>query len=264
MNNFFSFKRFALLLKKTIAERPIQTAGMIGLLLVLSLILYAAAKALAGFGAAQNLTFVWGLVGGNIFLSSFVFGYFGSNASGSSYLTLPASFFEKWLCGIVITGIIYPLLFLPFFYLVDASFVSAYHNSLDSSSLFYKQDYDAVYTFNLNGIIAWKVYQMFLLGTGGMLTGALFFNKAALIKTAIAGCLVFMIMIGVNWLFAEMFFGDINDAGLFDHVTLAVGKSEGIILLPSGIETFFHNAIFFVIPALLWFIPLIRLREKEF
>src|SRR3954447_10149172 len=189
MNNTFNIKRFSLLFKKTIAERPVQTIGVTVLLLLLSFILYVVAKKFSGFTAAQNLTFIWGLAGGGFFLASFVFGYFSNNASGSSYLTLPASFFEKWLCGIVITGIIYPLLFLPFFHLVDVSFVSAYHNSLDPSSLFYKQDYDAVYMFNLNSIIAWKVYQMFLIGTGGMLTGALFFNKAALIKTAIVGCL---------------------------------------------------------------------------
>src|ERR1700759_4563749 len=108
MNDIFNIKRFALLFKKTIAERPVQNVGVTGLLLVLSFILYVVAKKLAGFGPAQNLTFIWGLAGGGFFLASFVFGYFGTNASGSSYLTLPVSFLEKWLCSILIAGIFYP------------------------------------------------------------------------------------------------------------------------------------------------------------
>src|SRR5690348_12721375 len=100
MNEVFSIKRFLLLFKKMIAERPTQTLGVTALLLVLSFILYMATKEIVGFGPAQNLTFIWGLAGGGFFLSSFMFGYFNTNASGSSYLTLPASFLEKWLCGV--------------------------------------------------------------------------------------------------------------------------------------------------------------------
>ena len=155
MNEVFSIKRFLLLFRKVIIERPTQTLGVTTLLLLLSSILYVAAKKLAGFGPAQNLTFIWGLAGGGFFLSSFVFGYFNTNASGSSYLTLPASFVEKWLCGILIVGILYPLLFLLFYHVMDIAFVTSYHNSLDKASLFYKQQYESVYTFNLNGIVAW-------------------------------------------------------------------------------------------------------------
>src|SRR6476619_2584802 len=126
MNNTFSLKRFGLLFKKAILERPMQTIGVMGLLLILSLILYTVAKRLVGFNAAQNLTFIWGLSGGGFFLASFVFGYFSTNASGSSYLTLPASYFEKWLCGILIAGVLYPIVFLVFYYLIDMGFVALY------------------------------------------------------------------------------------------------------------------------------------------
>ncbi len=264
MNNTFKIKRFRLLFKKTIAERPVQTIGVIALLLILSFILYVAVKKLAGFSAAQNLTFIWGLSGGSFFLASFVFGYFSTNASGSSYLTLPVSYFEKWLCGILIAGILYPVIFLLFYHLMDMGFVAAYHNSLDTTSVFYKQQYDSVYTFDLNGIIAWKVYAMFLLLTGAMLTGALYFNKTAFIKTGITICIVFLILFGLNWFIATMLFGSINDASPYDHVTLAVGKEQGTLILPSNVERFFHYSASFVIPAVLWLLPLIRLREKEF
>lgn len=264
MNDIFSLKRFGLLFRKTIAERPIQTFGVMGLLLFLSFILYVAAKKLAGFGAAQNPTFLWGLAGGGFFLSSFVFGYFSSNASGSSYLMLPASSLEKWLYSILMTGVLYPLIFLLFFHLMDTAFVAAYHKSLDPTSLSYKQQYESVSTFDINGIIAWKVYAMFLMLTGSMLTGGLYFNKIPFIKTAIAICIVFVVVFGINWLIATLFFSNINDAGPFDHVELIVGKQIGTLILPTNIDNFFHKIVAFVMPSVLWLLPLLRLREKEF
>src|ERR1700693_5493341 len=123
MNNTFNAKRFGRLAKKTLLERPVQMFGFTALLLALVLILYVVAKTLSGFSAAQNLTFIWGLPGGSFFLASFVFGYFSSNAGGSSFLTLPASQFEKWLTGVLIAGILYPLIFLIFYRVIDSSFV---------------------------------------------------------------------------------------------------------------------------------------------
>ena len=69
--------------------------------------MYAFAKFTGGFEVAQNAAFLMGLIGGGCFLASFVYSHFSSNASGSSYLTLPASHFEKWLCGVIITGVLY-------------------------------------------------------------------------------------------------------------------------------------------------------------
>jgi hypothetical protein len=64
---------------------------------------------------------------------------------------------------------------------MDVAFVAAYHHGLDKTSLFYKQQYESVDTFDLNGGISWKVYSIYLILTGAMLTGAFYFNKAAFI-----------------------------------------------------------------------------------
>lgn len=264
MNDTFDIKRFALLFKKTIAERPIQTVGMTALSLILSFILYVVVKKLAGFSPAQNLTFVWGLAGGGCFLASFVFDYFSNNANGSSYLTLPASYLEKWLCGILIVGVLYPLIFLPFYHLVDTVFVSAYHKSLDPTSPFYKQQYENVFTFSLNGDVSHKVYGLFLLLTGTMLTGGLYFNKTPFIKTAIVFCITVFAGVGLNWLIASMLFDNLDDASLFRGVTLSVGKEKGTIILPINLENFFFYGQAYVIPGVMWILPLIRLKEKEF
>ncbi len=264
MNNTFNIKRFALLVKKAIVERPLQTIGVMVLSLLLSFILYVVIKRIFGFGAAQNLTLVWGLAGGGCFFSSFVFAHFSSNASGSSYLLLPASWLEKWLCGILMVGFMYPLIFLLCFHVMDLAFVAQYHHSLDPTSVFYRQQYESVYPYDLNDFIARNVYCLFLILAGSMLTGSLYFNKIPFIKTSIALCILVFLLFGLNWLIAATLFDHMKDAAPFDHVTVAVGKEEGTLILPTGVESFFHYSFVYAIPTILWTLPLGRLREKEF
>ena len=264
MNNTFNLKRFWWLFRKTLLEKPLQTFGFTGLVLIIILILYVALKSIWGFGAAQNIAFIWGLPGGAFFLAAFVFGHFSSNASGSSYLTLPASHFEKWLCGILIAGILFPVLFLLFFRAMDAAFVTAYHNSLDPASPFYKQNYEDVFVFDLTGRIAKSVYAIFLILSGAMFTGALYFNKLSFIKTAIATCIFFTLLFFVNWFLGRIFFGSISDAAPFQRVVIPVGKEEGSLELPSAWATFFNYSVWYIIPAFFWLLAFMRLREKEF
>ena len=264
MSNTFNLQRFGLLLKKTLLERPVQMFGFTGLLLSLVLILYVVAKSLIGYNAAQNLAFIWGLAGGGCFLASFVFNFFSSNAIGSSYLTLPASHFEKWLCGILIVGVLYPLIFMIFYRVMDASFVTIFHKSLDPASPFYKQQYESVYIFPFDGIVAWKVYPIFLFLTGAMLIGSLYFNKVGFIKTAIVICIVCIGSFGLNWFFAKLLFGNINDAAPFNHVSISVGKEDGSIELPEIAANIFDYTLKYIFPVSLWILAFIRLREKEF
>ncbi|MDQ2719370.1 MAG: hypothetical protein M3Z26_06355 [Bacteroidota bacterium] len=264
MNNTFNIKRFGKLLKKTLLERPMNTYGFTGLILAVTLILYAVLKTLSGFDMAQRLTLFVGITGGSFFLASFAFGFFSTNASGSSFLTLPASHFEKWLCAVLITGVLYPLIFLIFYRIIDTSFVAIYHNSLDTASPFYKQQYEQVYKFDLNGIIARNIYIMFFIYTGAMLLGALYFNKVAVIKVALVLCAVFIFAFGLNWLLAIGLFGSIEDAAPFNHVAISAGKEIGSIELPSRVGKIFLYAIIVVFPAILWLLSFTRLREKEF
>ena len=264
MNNTFNLRRSGLLLKKTLLERPIQMFGFTGMLLAIVLIIYALAKTFLGIGAAQNLAFIWGLAGGGCFLASFVFGYFSTNALGSSYLTLPASHLEKWLCGILIVGLLYPVIFFLFFRIIDATFVAIFHHSLDPSAPFFKEQYESVFLFNFNGVIAWKVYPIFLFLTGAMLIGSLYFNKVSFIKTGIVICIVCIGSFWLNWLFAEITFGTINEAAPFNHVSVPVGKEEGSIELPEKASWIFRFSISYVFTILLWVLAFVRLREKEF
>lgn len=268
MNNTFQTRRFGWLLRKTFLERKVQTFGLTALVLGISVILYAVCKTLMGFGAAQNLTFIWGLSGGGCFLASFVFGYFASNASGISYLTLPASVFEKWLSGILIGVILYPVIFLVFFRIMDSTFIAIYHNSLDPASPTYKSDFASVYTLPFDGRLALRVYNLFLIFTSVSFLGSLYFNKVSFVKVALVFCAFCFFIFTLNWMIAKMFFGDIASAFPFAGVSISIGKSmnpeEGSIDLPERVFLFTRFFFDYIIPVCLFVLVYLRLREKEF
>ena len=266
MNNTFELKRFGLLLKKTVMERPVQLVGLCGLILAATLVIYSALLHFLGWQAwnlAQNLTFAWCFFGGGCFLSSIVFGYFGTNASGSAYLTLPASTFEKWLCGVLIIGVCFPCLFLVFFKLMDASFVMAYHNGLDKNSSTYKAMYNAVQFYTFNDSFVKESITIYVNFVGAMMVGSLYFNKVSAIKTAMVYSGAVAIIFFLNLFLAEATFVNVDMASPFNNIRIKVGNGLGILELPSNVSNIVHVAILFIIPIVLWITAYIRLREKE-
>lgn len=264
MNDTFNIKRFSWLLKKTLLERPLQMFGLIGLTVLISLLMYAICKTLAGFEEAQNLSFIFGLVGGGSFLASFVFNYFSSNSAGSSYLTLPASHFEKWLCGILIIGIFFTILFLVIYRVIDSTFVSLFHNSLDPQDPYYKEKYESVHILPLNGFVASKAYMMYLNSIGAMLVGSLYFNKSGYIKTALIVCVLYIGGHFLNYLIANLVFDSIDKALPYYCVFIPVGKDFGKVLLPDYASEAVDICILFVVPTIFYLAAFIRLQEKEF
>jgi hypothetical protein len=264
MNQTFNIRRFGWFFKKTLLERPAQLIGLIILCMALSLVAYAFAKFTAGFEVAQMVTFMLGLIVGGCFLASLVYGYFGTNASGFSFLTLPVSQFEKWLCGVLITAIIYTVIFLLFFRLIDSIFVSMYHNSLDPQNPFYKEQYDAVQLFPLNGYIAIKTYMMFANFAGSMLVGSLYFDKAPFIKVALILCGLCFGLFLINLLLANIFFDNVEFAFPYYVVGLYFGKARGRLELPPGILNVEIIIFQYIIPGILMILAYMRLREKEF
>jgi hypothetical protein len=266
MNDILNLNRFSLLLKKTILERPVQIAGLMGFILCFTFILYAAILYTIPFDyrPAQNLSFIWGLVGGGTVLSSFVFGYFNTNASGSSYLTLPASALEKWLCGVLIAGVFFLIIFLGFFRLIDYSFVTAYHNGLDKHSPVYQRLYDQVYIYPFtNNNVVEKILVMWVNFAGAMLVGSLYFNRVAIVKVALVVCGVLGIIYGLNLVLANIFFSNVDVAFPYYNVMIKVKSEVGTVSLPHTAMLVSDTFINYILPITLWLTAFIRLKEKE-
>ena len=264
MNNVFNIKRFGWLFRKTIMERPVQLLGLMLLVIAIDIMIYAFCRAVTDFEVAQNASFILGLVGGGCFMASFVYSHFGSNASGSSFLTLPASTFEKWLCGVVITGVFYVLIYLLFFRLMDSIFIYMYHKDLNPNRPFYKEMYDSAQPLSLLGFVANKTYMMFLNFAGFMLVGTLYFNKAPFIKVALIVCAICFGSFLLNILLANMFFGHVNGAFPFYFVYINEHEQNARLELTTGTLKSISQVFEYVLPAILWLLALIRLKEKEF
>lgn len=263
MYEIFNVRRFALLFRKNLLERPAQITGLCVLNLLVSLLIYFFCKIMSGFEEAQNASFMIGLIGGGSFMASMVYGHFSSYANGTSFLTLPASAFEKWLCGIIIAGILYPTIFLLFFLTMDLLFVSQYHRNLDPAAYNYRYLYDAVYRFQLSGFPARAGYMFFLNITGLMLTGSLYFNKAAFIKVALIVCGLFFITFTLNYIIASSLFQHLDNANPFHNVFLKAGNDIGKVDLPAPVFDAIDIIAMGLLPCILWLLPYLRLKEKE-
>jgi len=264
MNDTFNITRFGWFFKKTLLERPAQLIGLIVLCLAFSVLIYAFTKFTAGFEAAQFATFMIGLIGGGCFLASLVYGYFGTNANGSSFLTLPASQFEKWLCGLVITGVIYTFIFLLFFRFIDSIFISIYHNSLNIKDPFYKEKYDLVQIFPFDSFVASRTYMMFANFAGAMLVGSLYFNKAPFIKVALVLCGLCFALFLINLLVANIFFDNVEGAFPYFMVVLDFEKDRARLELDPNILAVVNSIFLYFTPVILAALAYLRLREKEF
>lgn len=265
MNDIFSFRRFGLLFKKTILERPVQLFGLTALSLALVFFSYLIGKALGDFESGQFASFIVGIVGGGSFLASMVFNYFSSNAMGSSFLTLPASHFEKWLCGVLITGVIYVAVFLLFYRAIDTMFVSIYHNGLDPNGPFYKQLYEQVGILSFYDYVPQKGIHIFFIFAGAMLLGSLYFNRVGFIKVALILCVLWSGLYLINLLIAKSMIPNTENALPFLQAYINAGeRKSGVITLPLGLARTVTYIFNYFLPASLWLLTLQRLREKEF
>lgn len=264
MSDIFSFSRFIALLRKNLFERPVQLAGLMLLTLALVLISYSIVKAVSGYEDAQLISYMIGFLGGGCFLSSFLLGYFNSPALGSSFLTLPASTFEKWLSAVIICGFLFPAIFIGFFHLVDMIFVNAYHSSLNPKDPFFQNKYDSVRTFSFDSVIAEDSYRMYVIFVGSMLLGSLYFNRGAFIKVGLLVCGLYIGGVLLNEAIAHVYFDRVDRALPYLCVFIPVGTEMGKVMLPINASANVDISMRFVIPAILWITTFIRLREKEF
>lgn len=264
MNDIFSLQRFAWLMRKIIIERTVQILGTIGLSISITVILYAMARLMQDVSVAQNVSFLIGLTLGGPLVASVVFGYFGNNATGASFLTLPASVLEKWLSGVLIVGVIYFLIFLLCFRLMDFAFVAQYHNSLDPYLPYYKEQYDTIHIFSFTELVASTTYIMFFNFTGLIMLGALFFNKAAFVKTAFIICGIMVGAFLLNFLVVKLLIKNTQIAFPFKIVWVQVGDERSALALSPESADKIIFIFRFVLPAIFWSLSLLRLKEKEF
>ncbi|MDB5032756.1 hypothetical protein [Mucilaginibacter sp.] len=127
MNNTFNLKRFIPLFKKHSLEHAktnlLSTAVLAGI-----------AAALMGFAAyssggrlplqMQSIMFIYLIAGAGGIFTSLTFTELGNKRKATGVLTLPASHFEKFLVSWIYSYIIFQLVLVGVFYVVDWAIIS--------------------------------------------------------------------------------------------------------------------------------------------
>ncbi len=249
MNDIFSFNRFWHLCRKTVFENWLVFVG-INLLTTIVLLYF---FYVFPVNIAEGFTYPFIIMSGTIF-TSILMNQFSPKSKPISYLTFPASTFEKWLVIILIGVFLYFIYFVgihhvltAIFYNIEKGYPQYSRNSLLISS-------EKVETINIYYFIL-QAFTMVL---------CLYFNRNAYVKGVILVLFLTIFSFFLNSLIGSIFFGEgiknIETFGLLEYVKN--GKSY-FLELPK--ETFDRFMFFFkyLLAPILFAISYVRLKEKE-
>ena len=265
MNEILNLRRFGLLFKKLLFEQPLQTFGLLGIALIGTLLFYQpySLQNIRYGDAEQILNFVLFLGGGS--LTFFMFSHFSDNAKGYSYLLMPSSYFEKWLCGFIVVCVLFLGIYLTFFRIVDSTYVNAFHKELANTKELSPQTVRSflreVQIIRFDSEYFKRSLALFFILTGATAVGCLYFNKNAFVK-------IFIGIIAVVWIYIFMNNGINNYFFKGVHIgTSSFGRvymmEEGTVTLSKAQWDIVDILFYYCLPTALWLIALIRLREKE-
>jgi hypothetical protein len=267
MNDIFNARRFGLLFKKLLLEQSLQLFGILAVAIVLTLLFYQPYN-VKTLDIYPNFDIMPGiLIISGITLTFFLFSHFSDNAKGYNYLLLPASFFEKWLSGFLITGVLFFSIYLVFFRVWDSYCVDTFHKELLAQADNYnpemvKNYLEKVQIQHFDSQVYKRIFAIFFMMTSGTAIGSLYFNKNAFVKIPLSLLSILYGYILLQRIVLAYFFKtiEINNVPNLGLVSLTDG---GNILLPKVYLNFIDSVFYYGLPIILWFIALIRLREKE-
>lgn len=210
MNQFFAQKRFSLLVLKHWADNKkrytlslLAYAGLLITWFAFGLIIEGIPEGLGLPEEIQYTTFFFSLFAVGTFYASQYFSDLGSRDKGSHFLLVPASSFEKLLCSLFFTAILFPLLLIACFYLVDVIMVAIANSFSGNKTSGGKSTVVNIFEVALirfNSKQAIYLLPFFFSIASLFLLGSVYFKKYNFIKTIITGfvvCLVFFLLVYV-------------------------------------------------------------------
>jgi len=255
MHNLFSPTRFVRLFQKHTAEHwknYLMGAGVLAgaLLLVLGFLSY------MNNGApsvrVQAVFFGMFMLGAGFLFTSHIFADFSSKSRAIVALSLPASHLEKYAVAWVYSFLFFLLAYTGIFYLVDMLVLAMIKPTAPLLNLFSPSE---------------KAYYAFLLfATVHSLSfwGALFFEKLAFIKTAVAFFAALMLVSMLNYQFLKSTLGiDLRFSLPFLSADFIENQREYYRLTPSGFQQYLPELVLAILAVLLWLAAYARLREKQ-
>jgi hypothetical protein len=204
MNNSFSLHRLWLLVRKQGIENArfylLGIAGMTGLLLFSFAFLIIMLPKAYPSSDVHLLFFLWLYIIGAAF-TSLSFKQIHIASTGSHWLTQPASALEKLLCTILYTTVIFTVVYLICFFVVQ-SVVLAYVKHLTQVSKYIYQPDRPITRDETVFIYSFLPFQTFFLA------GSAYFKKYAFLKTAIATILTVLLSVFYYKALTNSFLGE--------------------------------------------------------
>ena len=264
MNNTFDFNRFSLLVKRQWVENKklflMGSFGIVGIIIVIDSLIMKWEHGHINADARFPFFLLILFFGSSIF-ANYVFKDLSDKNSSTGFLLIPASHFEKFLTGIFYAFIVFPMVFLALFYVVDLGFVSIGNNIKEELKVPGIKNIQ-LHTLIINSkkireslgetIGFWLVIQAFVLA------GAVQFEGRSYIKTA---------FMGFASLFLLGFVIYLSDKFLLSDVTMQFqNKGYSRELVKPTKEMFnrvFEIILIYILPPILLVITYFKLKEKQ-
>jgi hypothetical protein len=272
MNQFFSFRRFSLLVSKHWADNKkrygLSVLAFIGLLITWFVLTLLVAGDERMSGDVQQITFFLSLFGVGTFYASQYFRDLGSRAKGINFLLVPASAFEKLLCSLLFTVVLFFVVFVTVFYLVDALMV-AIANAIPAANghagkpavmnvfkvILIRFNRDSTINFLL---FFFSVQSVFLLGS-------IFFEKYSFIKTIITCFVTGFVLFCLMYFFNEVLLpkGDYPSGFLTSYRVHVDGMNDHLVQVPRWIGEVLRFGAMYAAAPFFWIVTYYRLKEKQ-
>lgn len=271
MNQFFSFNRFSLLVAKHWADNKkrylLSMIAFAGLLIAWFSFTMLIDSRILMSKSIQMITYFFLLFTVGAFYANQYYRELGSRAKGINFLLVPASAFEKVLCSLLFTVILFFIVFNSIFYLVDIIMVQVakgitnfdypdkergVFNVFEAARV----PFDQKSGFNIL-LLFFSLQSIFLLGS-------VYFEKYSFIKTIITGFVVFFILFFfVYFLYDMMPKGEYSNGFLTSYRVYHNSSFSYMVRLPDWMGQFMNYLFMYAIAPFLWIVTYYRLKEKQ-
>jgi hypothetical protein len=260
MNNTFSLTRFIRYFKKHTVENGktylLSTAVLIGILILSLFFVVAMGNGHLTLDWQMTVLMCCALLGGSIF-TSLTFADVGDKKKAIPMLTLPVSHLEKYLVSWIYTYIIFLIICIGGFYLVDIVAVSFSVASPYSGT---QQKLLDLTSKETPGILLFTIFTLF---HALAFWGAIYFDKLHFVKTAFV---FFIALLGFNLLskaiISAITDGNVGSTVFFQGSDIIVNGQRHFISPPDAVNQL-GIIIFIAIVLLLWASAFFRLKEKQ-
>jgi hypothetical protein len=271
MNQFFNFKRFSLLVSKHWADNKkrylLSVIAFTGVLIAWFVLTMLVDSNIRMGKSIQMVSFFFSLFVVGSFYANQYFRDLGSRAKGINFLLVPASAFEKILCSLLYTVILFFIVFIAVFYLVDVLMVAIAKGWFTTDTPDKEKGllnvFDAA-NLPFDGKSSLNIFLIFFAIQSAFLLGSVYYAKFSFIKTIISGFVVFFIVFCfIYFLYDMMPKGDYVGGFLSSYRVHNDGKDDYLVRIPGWFGRILYYFLVYGVAPFLWIVTYFRLKEKQ-